>query len=159
MEITEIIPQKNILMMEAAREDKQELLREVLESTVKDTDLEKCKEDLWRTLLERERSMSTGIGLGVAIPHCSSEFVHDVKGFLVLLKKGIDFQAVDDEPVRIIVLLLLPKNKFEKHIKTLASIARLFNDETFRKKILKARTSEEVFELIQNETKAKNGKT
>ncbi len=155
MEINEIIHEDRIVILDNPIQDKQELLKEVLDRSVKNTELEKCRADLWKTLLEREKSMSTGIGLGVAIPHCSSDYVTDVKGFLVLLKNGIEFQAVDDKPVKIIVLLLLPKNKFEKHIKTLASIARLFNDKSFRDRILEAQTPQEAFAVINAEAEAR----
>ena len=99
-------------------------------------------------LLEREASMSTGIGQGVAIPHCSSEYVSEVHGALALLPRGIEFQSVDEEPVRVAVLLLLPKNKFEKHIKTLAAVARLFNNQDFRETILGSTSPERAAELI-----------
>jgi mannitol/fructose-specific phosphotransferase system IIA component (Ntr-type) len=67
---------------------------------------------------------------------------------LAILREGMDFQAIDDVPVRIIVLLLLPKNKFEKHIKTLASVARLFNNEQFRLRILQAKDNEEILSIL-----------
>ena len=94
--------------------------------------------------------MSTGIGLGVAIPHCSSEWVDDVVVSLAVLTRPLEFQAVDDEPVQIVVLLLMPRNRFDRHIKTLASIARMFNDEGFRQKILNAESEEAIYELIQS---------
>jgi mannitol/fructose-specific phosphotransferase system IIA component (Ntr-type) len=66
-----------------------------------------------------------------------------------VLGKPLEFQAVDDEPVQIVVLLLMPRNRFDRHIKTLASIARMFNDEAFRKKVIDAKDETEIFELIQ----------
>ena len=150
MDFQELIPEEKILLIEEPEEDKFQLMKQVLDQCAS-TDGLKHTDKIWDTLLERENSMSTGIGLGVAIPHCSTEHVTDVHAMLTLLKKGIDFQAVDDVPVRIIVLLLMPKNKFEKHIKTLASIARLFNNESFREKILMADSPAEALNLLQNE--------
>ena len=68
------------------------------------------------------------------------------------LPSPLEFQAVDDEPVQIVVLLLMPRNRFDRHIKTLASIARMFNDESFRKKILAAPDAESINLLIEEST-------
>ncbi len=157
MELHELIPKDKIFIFERSPGDKMEMMNSLLDMCVQSSGIDsKFRDPIWKTLFEREMSMSTGIGLGVAIPHCSTEHVQDVKGVLALLKEGVDFQSVDDEPVRIIVLLLLPKNKFEKHIKTLASIARMFNDESFRKSILKARTAEEAWKILQEESRNKS---
>jgi len=150
MDLPEIISEDKILLMDSHKGDKNALLKEVLEFCLKNTELEQHKEQVWETLLEREQSMSTGIGLGVAIPHCSITYINEIIGVLALLKNGIDFQAVDDEPVRIIALLLIPKNKIEKHIKTLASIARLCNDENFRDKILSAKSPSEAYSILKS---------
>ena len=152
MQLHELIRESDIKIYEHPPADKIELLRELLGWCTDKSDLEKSKSIIWETLIEREKSMSTGIGLGVAIPHCSTKHVSEIHGILALLKEGIDFQAVDEQPVRIIVLLLMPKDKFDKHIKTLATIARLFNNEGFREKILKVSTSLEAHELLKQES-------
>lgn len=152
MELHELIKKENIQIFEEPPPDKIRLLKDLLECCVANSELRKLKDTIWETLLEREKSMSTGIGLGVAIPHCSTKHVSEVHGILALLKHGIDFQAVDEQPVRIIVLLLMPKDKFDKHIKTLASIARLFNNEDFRQRILSAASAGEAHEILINES-------
>lgn len=152
MDIKELIPRDRVLILDKPGDDKMELLHSLLHHCIDDTDVVKYQEKIWQTLVDREKSMSTGIGMGVAMPHCQSEYVHDVMAMLALLKDGIDFQAIDDEPVRIVILLLLPKNKFEKHIKTLASIARLFNNSEFRNKILAASNEDEASEILFSES-------
>ena len=153
MELHEIISSERILRLDNFQGDKSELLKLIFEKCDKISSFkEKRRDEIWETLIERENSMSTGIGLGVAIPHCSTEYVDDVIAMLAVMKDGIDFQAIDDVPVQIIVLLLLPKNKFEKHIKTLASVARLFNNEEFRSRILNAENSEEIYAILQGIT-------
>jgi mannitol/fructose-specific phosphotransferase system IIA component (Ntr-type) len=138
MDITEVLPEDRFVILDTQFSSKLELLEAVFTKCVAGSPLEAHKADIWRTLVEREKSMSTGIGLGVAIPHCSSEHVPDVTAFGAVLRHGVDFQAVDEAPVRIVVLLLMPKQKFERHIKVLAALARLLNDEPTRTAVLTA---------------------
>ena len=152
MDVREILPEDRLLLIDEAYEDKIQLMELLFDRCIENTPLAEHRASIWNTLLERERSMSTGIGVGVAIPHCSSEYVPDVLGLAAILKHGVDFQSVDEIPVRIVVLLLMPKKKFEKHIKVLAAIARLFNDESVRERVLAAGTPAEVFEVIVSES-------
>lgn len=152
MELHEFISRDRILTFDEENADKAHVLKSIYDHCASLSDLHNHQPDVWETLIQREKSMSTGIGLGIAIPHCSTEYVDEVTGVLALLKHGIDFDAIDDIPVQIIVLLLLPKNKFEKHIKTLASVAKLFNNEAIRKQIIEAADGEEIFEIIQAAT-------
>lgn len=148
MELTDLISEKNIFLLDSPPETKEELLALVLRDCLECHQQTGDFDAVWATLLDRERSMSTGIGQGVAIPHCSTEAVSDVRGILVLLKNGIDFESLDEEPVRIIVLMLMPKNKFDRHIKTLAAVARAFSDPGFRSGILQATTAAEAHEFM-----------
>lgn len=152
MEVQDIIPAGRLLLLEQAFSDKFELLETLFDRCIEDTSLTEHRHSIWTTLVERENSMSTGIGVGVAIPHCSSEYVPDVIGMAAILKAGVDFQAVDEVPVRIVVLLLMPKKKFEKHIKVLASIARLFNEAHVRDQVLAADSPAAAFEIIVRES-------
>lgn len=151
MGISNLFSADRILLFDPAGKAKEELIGDLFQRVVAASGLDLHVTEIQNALLERERSMSTGIGQGVAIPHCSSEHVSEVHGALALLPGGIEFQAVDDEPVRVAVLLLLPKNKFEKHIKTLAAVARMFNDQGFRERILASATPEEAAQLIARE--------
>lgn len=148
MDLAEIIPENRVLIVKKKYTNKYRLLEYLLDRCVADTDIANKRDVIWQTLQEREESMSTGIGLGVAIPHCSSEFVNDGLGLMAVTKQGIDFQAVDDQPVRIIVLLLMPQKRFEKHIKILATIARVFNDEKIRQKVLKTEDPAQIYRIV-----------
>lgn len=154
MNIKDFIPSDNILLLDRTYPDKMDLLRELLSVCISDTPSEKNMDTIWSTLQERELSMSTGIGLGVALPHCSTEYVADAMGALCVLKQGIDFQSVDEEPVRIVVMLLLPKNKFDKHIKTLAAVAKNFNDAVFREKIITADNRDRINSILETDWKS-----
>lgn len=110
-------------------------------------DMEKVK----IAVFEREKIMSTGVGKGFAIPHGKSEGVTDIVAALAVLKNPIDFQSLDGEPVKLVVLLAARDSMVNLHIKLLSRISRLMNKDEFREKLLKAVSSEELFKLIQDE--------
>ena len=100
-------------------------------------------------LLQRERSMSTGMENGVAIPHCSMEEVDDTLVALGISREGVEFESIDAKPTHLILLLVTPKNKTKVHIRTLAEIAKLLNDSRFRDRLVAAATNEDVLGLVR----------
>jgi len=80
----------------------------------------------------RETSMSTGIGFGVGLPHALADLVCEVVVALGRSKKGIRFDAVDGQLVSLVVLFLVPQGQFQKHVNTLANIAKLLHRQEFR---------------------------
>ncbi|WP_061270341.1 PTS sugar transporter subunit IIA [Leptospira interrogans] len=102
------------------------------------------KEEILESLLAREKSMSTGIGSGVAIPHCSVNLVDELKCVMGLNPNGIDFDSIDHQPVHIFILLIVPKTKFQEHIKTLAQIAKALNVKEDREKLIRSGSFEEI---------------
>jgi mannitol/fructose-specific phosphotransferase system IIA component (Ntr-type) len=81
---------------------------------------------------QRERAMSTGIGFGIGIPHASSDLVSDVVAVIGRSQKGIEFDALDGKPVRLVLLFVVPSGEFQSHVNTLANIAKLLHREDFR---------------------------
>ena len=81
-------------------------------------------------LRAREETISTGIGFGIAIPHASSDRVDQVVAAFGRSSKGIEFDSLDNLPVRFIVLFVVPKDQFQTHLRTLAAIAKFLNDRT-----------------------------
>lgn len=154
MDLREVISEDRLVILDQKFENKEALLETLFNLCAGSEDFGGKREEVWRALLEREKSMSTGVGLGVAIPHCSSDFVPDVMTFAAVLRHGVEFQAVDEAPVRIVALLLLPKKKFERHIKILAAIARQFNDESIRKGVLDAPDAAEAYRVMVETTPA-----
>ena len=102
-------------------------------------------------LLEREELGSTGIGQGIAIPHGKSEAASKVVAALGVSKRGIDFDALDGEPVYLFFMLVAPSNAAGIHLKILAKISRLLKDKFFRQALREAKTSEESLKLIKDE--------
>jgi mannitol/fructose-specific phosphotransferase system IIA component (Ntr-type) len=99
-------------------------------------------------VFDRERSMSTGMERGIAIPHANSPLIEDVVGAIGISKTGIPFESLDGDPSDLIVLLVIPKDKFQKHVRTLAGIARLFNHDQMTAALRNAETAEEVMQII-----------
>src|SRR3989454_10312761 len=81
---------------------------------------------------KRETSMSTGIGFGIGIPHASTDLIYEVVGAFGRSKKGVNFDALDNQPVKLVMLFLVPQGQFQKHLHTLANIAKLLHKAEFR---------------------------
>jgi mannitol/fructose-specific phosphotransferase system IIA component (Ntr-type) len=102
-------------------------------------------------LVARERVASTGMEFGVALPHAPVDGLEEALGVLALSSQGVNFQSADGQPARIIVGLVIPRRAVQKHIPTLAGIARLLNYEEFRESLVRARTSREALQLVRAE--------
>jgi mannitol/fructose-specific phosphotransferase system IIA component (Ntr-type) len=81
---------------------------------------------------KRETSMSTGIGFGIGIPHASTDLIYEVVGALGRSPLGVNFDALDNQPVKLVMLFLVPQGQFQKHLHTLANIAKLLHKADFR---------------------------
>lgn len=86
---------------------------------------------IFNALMGREQLGSTGLGKGIAIPHCRVPLCDAIVGTLVTLKEPIDFDSIDNKPVDILFVLIVPEEQNDEHIKTLAGLATLFNDDDF----------------------------
>ncbi len=146
---------KNNILIKPETKNRWEIITEMVELAAKNRDISQndmaC---ITSSLIEREKSMSTGIGNGVAIPHCSTEKVADIVTVMAITPKGINFEAIDNEPVKIIILLIVPKDKLTQHIKTLANIAKMMNDAELREKILSLKTPDSILKTLKSYTPA-----
>lgn len=155
MILSEYLRKSNIIIGSQSK-TRWDLIQEMLDLAVKNKDVrEEDREVVKKALVEREKSMSTGIGKGVAIPHCTSARVEDIIIVLALCENGIDFDAIDNQPVKIAILLLVPKNKLTQHIKTLANIARIMNNDVIRDELLAQKTADTVLKTIKKYESAK----
>lgn len=109
------------------------------------------KEKLRTAIFEREKIMSTGVGNGFAIPHGKTDAVADTVAAIGITAQPIDYQSLDDKPVRLVFLLVGKDNLVGPHIKLLSRISRLMNKEDFRNKLLGIQTSREIIEAIKHE--------
>lgn len=100
-------------------------------------------------VITRESTMTTGVGYGVALPHAAVGAVGEVVAAVGLTPSGLDFNAVDRLPVTLIILLLVPENRFQTHVRTLAGIARILNDSRLRESLKRSASAAEVCSLIR----------
>jgi PTS system nitrogen regulatory IIA component len=106
---------------------------------------------LVETLLDREKLGSTGIGEGVAIPHGKVPGLPGLMASFGRSTPGIDFRAIDARPTHLFFALFAPENSAGAHLKALARISRIFKNSTFRDAIMRARSADEIFRLIEAE--------
>lgn len=102
---------------------------------------------------KRESSMSTGIGYGIGIPHASTDLISEVVGALGRSRKGISFDALDNQPVNLVMLFLVPQGQFQKHLHTLANIAKLLHKAEFRQALEQASSAEAMLKIIKEHGK------
>jgi fructose-specific phosphotransferase system IIA component len=113
------------------------------------------REVVLAALKAREETMSTGIGFGIAIPHASSDRVGKVVAAFGRSLSGIEFESLDNSPVKFVVLFVVPKDQFQTHLRTLAAIAKFLNDREVRDRLGAAKTAEEILGIFE---KSGNGK-
>ncbi len=101
--------------------------------------------EIFDTLLQRERLGSTGVGHGIAIPHGKLTRLDRLMGIFAKLDKPVDFDALDDEPVDLVFLLLAPEGAGADHLKALARIARQLRDSSVTQGIRASSDAEQIF--------------
>lgn len=109
------------------------------------------KEKVRQAIFEREKIMSTGVGNGFAIPHGKTDAVKDIVAAFAITERPVDYQALDEQPVRLVFLLVGRDSLVGPHIKLLSRISRMMNKEEFRKELLASKTPKEVIELFRQQ--------
>ncbi|HTY59073.1 MAG TPA: PTS sugar transporter subunit IIA [Bacteroidota bacterium] len=109
------------------------------------------KEKVRKAIFEREEIMSTGVGNGFAIPHGKTEAVADIVASFAVTALPIDYQSLDEKPVRLVFLLVGKDNLVGPHIKLLSRISRLMNKEEFRRRLLDLKSPREILEAFRQE--------
>ena len=107
------------------------------------------RDSVLEALRAREETMSTGIGFGIAIPHASSEHVTEVVAAFGRSSAGIEFEALDNAPVKFVVLFVVPKDQFQTHLRTLAAIAKFLNDRSIRERLGAATTADDILAIFE----------
>ena len=111
------------------------------------------REAIAAVVKKRESSMSTGIGFGIGIPHASTDLITEVVGALGRSRKGVNFDALDNQPVNLVMLFLVPQGQFQKHLHTLANIAKLLHKAEFRTALEQAPDAEAMLKIIREHGK------
>lgn len=144
MRLLDLISPERVIWLRS--EGKEEALKELVEVLARAKQVGD-KDELMKAIMERESIMSTGIGLGIAVPHAKISSVTDFVIAIGISKKGIDFNSLDDKPVHIIVMIAGP-NKQEVYLRILAKVVLMLKSEEVRRRILEASSPEEVIRVI-----------
>lgn len=145
MDLSDLISQDAVLASLKANSKKQ-VIQELSERA--GTLLGVPARDIFDHLLQRERLGSTGIGQGVAIPHAKLASLDGLFGMFARLDKPIDFDAIDDEPVDLVFLLLAPEAAGADHLKALARIARLMREPGTAQKLRASHDSAAIYAVL-----------
>ncbi len=152
MKVTDIFRKEHIVEGLKSK-SKREVLAE-LSGVFLQGDVKYSHEDMVNTLLEREKLGSTGIGDGVAIPHGKLVNLEELIVSFGRSKEGVEFDAMDGKPAHIFFLLMAPEDTTGKHLKALAKISKMLKDSTFRKKLLEAKSKDELYMIIADKDDA-----
>lgn len=146
MQLTELLsPERIKIPLDASTKD--EILAELVEVVGANTNVQDLDEVL-RAVREREEVLSTGIGGGVAIPHGKTAGISDLALVAGVKPEGIDFEALDGKPVKLFFLLVGPESAAGQHVKALSRISRLLRRDSFRVRLMEARTPEDFYSVI-----------
>src|SRR5208283_2510962 len=133
MKLGDIIPE-GFFVDDLKSTEKEDVIREMVQALVKTGRIdESTSGKVVKALMDREELGSTGIGAGVAVPHAKHDSITDLVGAFGRSRKGINFDALDGEPVHILFLLLSSKSASGAHLEALAYISRLVRDEKYVK--------------------------
>lgn len=152
MKITDVIDEQ-LVKLNLPGSTKEEIINAMIElvgKSPKVMDKEKVRE----AIFEREKIMSTGVGNGFAIPHGKSDSVSDMVAAFGVTAQPIDYQSLDEKPVRLVFLLVGKDNMVGPHIKLLSRISRLMSREEFRNRLLEMQSSKDVIETFRQEESA-----
>ena len=100
---------------------------------------------------KRETSMSTGIGLGIGIPHASTDLIPTAVAALGRSTGGVEFDALDGQPVKLVILFLIPQGQFQRHLHTVAEIAKLLHKAEFRQALEQAPDAGAILRIIRGQ--------
>ena len=149
MNLGDILSLETILP-DLAATNRWEAIDELIQQLVNTTKIKaEYRDAIVAVVKKRESSMSTGIGFGIGIPHASTDLIQEVVGALGRSKKGIDFDALDNQPVNLVMLFLVPQGQFQKHLHTLANIAKLLHIKEFRQELEQAPDAAAMFAIIK----------
>ena len=145
MELQDFLPLENVIVGLRA-DTKPHVLRQLAALAANRTGLD--AQIIFASLLERERLGSTGLGEGIAIPHARLEALEEPLCLFAKLARPVDFEAMDDQPVDIVVLLLSPADAGREAITMLSSVARRFRDDRVLPAVCQAGSAEEIYAAL-----------
>jgi len=140
--------QKSSILIDLKSTEKDQVLRQTAKFMASLYGLDNG-EQISRLILERESDMSTGIGYGIAIPHARITGIDRLYMVAARSVNGIEFGAIDDQPVHLIFMLISPANTSTEHTQILSSLSSIMAYEDVREKLFSAETVEQFLDIIK----------
>jgi mannitol/fructose-specific phosphotransferase system IIA component (Ntr-type) len=146
--LTEIL-REDIIKINLDASTKWEAIQELIDLLISTHELRLTdRNEIIEAVFDRERSLSTGLEHGIAVPHAVVNCVEDVIAALGTSWKGIPFESHDGQPAKLVILLLIPQGVFQRHVRTLAGIARLGTNPELRNHLFIAKTPAEAMDVL-----------
>ena len=139
--------QPEFIKVEIEAEDKDEAFEELVDYFCQ-TEKSNARDDILNALLEREAKMSTGIHKGIAVPHGKTDAVERIRGVLGISRKGVDYDALDGEPVYLLFMVIAPQEDSEKHLRILKRLAELLENPQFYTDLLSQKNPQAAYKVI-----------
>ena len=140
--LSRLLSAERILWLDSS--NKNDCLRNMVECLASTSDIEDS-DDVYVAILEREKLLSTGFGLGLAIPHAKLPAIREFVVGLGIHKDGVNFDSLDEKPVHVLVMILGPDSRQEEYLKVLSRVTAFLKDN--RERLLSLGTPQEVYEL------------
>ena len=149
MKLLEIVVEKGILPNLTSTK-RNEAIEEIMDAmVVAGAVKDELREEFIKAVVKREKKGSTGFGHGVAVPHVKHPDIETMAVGIAISQAGVEFNALDGQPVHSIFLLLSPENRPEDHLDAIQAIFGNLSQETFRRFLRQATTIEEVLTLLE----------
>jgi mannitol/fructose-specific phosphotransferase system IIA component (Ntr-type) len=149
MMLAEILSQ-DVVLAEMRATNRWEAIDELIGHLVRCGKIREDSRDAVASVVKRrETSMSTGIGFGIGIPHASTDLITEVTGAFGRSTGGINFDSLDNQPVKLVMLFLVPQGQFQKHLHTLAEIAKLLHKPELRQALEAAVDGPAIYETFR----------
>jgi fructose-specific phosphotransferase system IIA component len=153
MDLADILSRDQIVT-DLQATDRWQAIDELIQNLVAGGKIKPEHRDAISTVVKkRESSMSTGIGFGIGIPHASTDLINEVVGAFGRSTKGVNFDSLDNQPVNLVMLFLVPQGQFQKHLHTLANIAKILHKAEFRQALEKAPDADAMLKIIKDHGK------
>ena len=150
MELADFLTKEQVVT-DLKASDRWEAIEELIDLLVDSGQIKQDhREAIVSIVKKRETSMSTGIGFGIGIPHASTDLIDNVTGAFGRSKDGVNFDALDNQLVNLVMLFLVPQGQFQKHLHTLAKIAKMLHKKEFRKSLEDAKDAAEMYQIIRS---------
>ncbi len=149
MKLTQLIPD-GAVSVQLKSSERDDVIAELVDVLVAaGVAAPKLRDELVTSVLEREKRGSTGFGRGVAVPHVKHKTIKKMVAAIGLSQRGVDFNALDKQPVYSVFLLLSPEDRPEEHLQAMEVIFKNLSKDTFRRFLRQAQTVDAVRTLLE----------